>query len=79
MKFTTNDIRLAAAILITTPAQLVGFDRTDPKCIYFHFYKDDVSEEFVESFYNREIRVDPLRYGMAKAYLSRLVYEGFIL
>lgn len=79
MNFSTHDIRLAATILSTTPAQLVGFDRSDPKRIYFYFSQDDVAEEIVESFNNREIRVDPLRYGMAKAYLSRLAYEGFVL
>jgi len=76
-KFETDDANLAATIVATIGAPLLGYDRCDPMHIKYFFFRDDVPEEFIESYERHDIRVEPAVFALAQRYLFRQTHGGF--
>ena len=75
-KFETTDVNLATTIVATIGAPLVLLDRSDSLRLVFAFNKEDVPEEFVEAYWNGQLRVEPMIFVAAQRYLSRRIQEG---
>ena len=73
--FETADIDLAATILATVGAPLVGVNRNDPFQVRFIFRREEVLPELIEAYNRCDLRVEPVTFCLMRRYLSRRVSE----
>jgi hypothetical protein len=72
--YSTSDLALATAISLWYP--LDAIDKTNPRKATFLFKKDEKFDELLESYWRRELKVEPQAYfNELKAIKTRLYSE----
>jgi len=73
--YKTSSLALAATISLWYPIEAI--DKTNPCKAYFLFKRDEHLDELIESFWRRELKVDPQAYfDQLKVIKSRLYENG---
>ena len=73
--YSTPDLSLAAALSLWYPIEVI--DKTNPTKAQFLFKREPQLEKFVESFWKRELKIEPVAYfSQLKIIKSRLYGEG---
>lgn len=72
--YSTSDLALAAVLSLWFPIEVI--DRTNPHKATFLFKRDPSLDEIVESFWKRELKIEPVAYfSQLKIVKSRLYGE----
>ncbi|PIS13836.1 hypothetical protein COT65_01940 [Candidatus Shapirobacteria bacterium CG09_land_8_20_14_0_10_47_13] len=73
--YSTSDLALAAVISLWFPMEFI--DRTNPHKAAFLFRREKGLEEIVESFWKRDLKIEPQAYfSQIKAVKARLYGES---
>lgn len=73
--YSTSDLALSTAISLYYPLEVI--DRTNPQKAQFLFKKDEGLDQFVESYWRGELRIEPQTYfNQLKTIKARLYSEG---
>jgi len=75
--FKTADSILAATIISTVGATLLGIDTSEPTRVKYIFVGDAVPDGFVNAYERGEVRVDPVMFCLAQNYLRQKIDRGF--
>ena len=62
--FETADLDLAATILSTLGAEIVGIERLSSLTPTIIFSRKDVLDEFLEAYWRGELRVEPMMFSL---------------
>jgi len=72
--YSTSDLSLAVTISLWFPIETI--DRTNPRKAIFLFKRDEQLDELLESYWRRELKVEPQAYfNQLKAVKARLYSE----
>lgn len=71
--YATNDLSLACAIALSFP--LWALDKSNPSKVEFLFKREEGLDNLIESFWRRELKVDPLSYFTQLKILKSRLYE----
>jgi hypothetical protein len=73
-KFETSDFTLAIS-LCCLGFCIRSFDDTDPQRVVFRFEKKKGLYEAIQTFWNRELRVEPMTYAAHTKLLKARLYD----
>lgn len=72
--YSTSDLALATVISLSYPIEVI--DRTNPTKAEFLFKRDEGLDKLVESYWRRELKIEPQAYfNQLKAIKARLYSE----
>ena len=71
--FKTSDLALAAAINLSQP--LESLDRSNPHKVLFIFPNNKQTEDIVDSYWKRQLQVEPLSFFNSLRTLKARLYE----
>ena len=71
--YSTSDLALATTISLYYPLEVV--DRTNPHKALFLFKRDDSLDQFIESYWRGELKVNPATYFNQLKILKARLYE----
>ena len=69
------DLNLGATILAVSGINLDSLDRSDPERIRFVFCREEGLDQLLESYWRKELRVEPISFAMAQKYLKNQIYN----
>lgn len=72
--YTTSDLACAAVISLYYPLWVV--DKTNPQKATFLFKRENGLDELVESFWRRELKIEPLAYFQQLKIIKSRLYEN---
>ena len=72
--YVTTDISLTAAI--TMKFSIKSINRENPKRILFIFEKDKNLQEYIEKYWNGELKVEPLKFFQCLKTLKGRIYNN---
>jgi hypothetical protein len=71
--YSTSDLSLASAISLWFPLEIV--DKSNPSKANFIFKREEGLDKLVESFWRKELQVEPLTYFNQLKLLKSRLYE----
>ena len=71
--FRTADLALAAAINLSQPLETL--DRSDPRKVLFIFPNNKQTENIIDSYWKRQLEIEPLSYFNSLRNLKARLYE----
>lgn len=71
--YSTSDLALAAVLSLTYPIEAI--DKQNPQKAQFLFKRDTQFDQIVESYWRRELKIEPQAYFNQIRYLKTRLYE----
>ena len=73
--FKTQDLNLAAAIVSSFGQQPHYLDRSEAARIYFSFERAEKLDSFLEKYWRRELKIEPISFAMAQKFLKNQIFN----
>lgn len=71
--YKTSDLPLAVTLSLYFP--LISVDKSSPRRARFAFEKTGVLEEFIDRFWRRELRIEPIEFSNQTRVLKTRIYS----